>query len=231
MKLTGIGQPMLCNHFAANYGMPYKYIANDGTTSIAFSEAPDAITGALRRVRWAAKKVVPAGEFKDPNELLAIAYMRDNEMGYHNDDETGLGPTVGSLSLGGDATMYVRLQTKYYKPSAMKMANIARYDPKKHVFPGSLFWKERIALNAKHGGTCHERWENEKLALFRKFAGIKGGNSQNAKPCLEIVLKHGDYLIQHGDKLQKYFEVCHFVFDHSRTEYGRTLRLLFPPTQ
>ena len=58
----GTGQPMLCNRFTANYGMPYKYIA----TSIAFSEAPDAITGALGRLRWAAEKVVPAGELKQP---------------------------------------------------------------------------------------------------------------------------------------------------------------------
>ena len=78
-------------------------------------------------------------------------------MRFPNDAETGLGPRVSSLSLGGDASMYFRLQTTYYKPTAMKIANTAQYDPTRHVFPSSLLWEERTALNAKHGRATHER--------------------------------------------------------------------------
>ena len=38
--------------------------------------------------------------------------------------------------------MQFRLQKEFYKPDALKMENIEKYDATKEVVPGSLFWKE-----------------------------------------------------------------------------------------
>ena len=42
------------------------------------------------------------------NELLTVAYMEKQSMGFHTDGEQGLGPVVASLSMGSPAIMKFR---------------------------------------------------------------------------------------------------------------------------
>ena len=200
---TGKMGRMLTNHFAANYGMPYKYAAKSGTPSGAFSTAPDPVVAALGRLNWAAKKVVPDGSFQKPNEMLVIGYMTDNGMNWHNDGEDGLGKTIVSLSLGGEATMSFRMKAEHHTPKALLPKNIARYDPRRKVAVGSKHWAERVALNDSYGNVADDEWQAAKEEVFSDYKDAKAKSSQ----VLSIVLKHGDYLIQHGSDIQKYYEV------------------------
>ena len=202
---TGPMGRMLTNHYAANYGMPYRYTAKTDTPSGAFSTAPDSVIAALGRMILAAQKVVPAGSFQMPNEMLIVGYMTDNGMNYHHDGEEGLGPTVVSLSLGGEATMTFRMKAGYYNPEALSGKNVAKYDPKRKVVVGSKHWAERAALNESHGNVDDDEWEVAKEQLFSDYKTAKG--RRTPPEVLSIVLKHGDYLIMHGSDIQKYYEV------------------------
>lgn len=51
------------------------------TDSAGFKNAPKAILDTIRRLTWAGKHAVPAGEFKEFNELLAIGYFEGMSMG------------------------------------------------------------------------------------------------------------------------------------------------------
>ena len=205
MEVGKTGQRMLTNHYAANYGMPYKYVAKTGTPSGAFSSAPDPVIAALGRLIWAAKKVVPVEAFQKPNEMLIVAYMAENAMNYHDDGEDGLGKTVITLSLGGEATMSFRMKEKYYFPKEMSEKNTATYDPKSEVVVGSKFWAERVALNDSFESATDDEWEAAKKKLFADYKTAKG--SKTPPQVLTITLKHGDYLIMHGSDIQKYYEV------------------------
>lgn len=200
-----MGQRMLTNHYSANYGMPYKFVAKTGTPSGAFSTAPDPVIAALGRLIWAATKVVPGGSFQRPNEMLVVGYMADNGMNYHDDGEDGLGQTVVSLSLGGEATMTYRMKAEYYAPKELLEKNIAKYDPTGKVIVGSKHWAERVALNDSYGKVDDDEWEAAKKQLFTDYKKAKG--TRSPPQVLSIVLKHGDYLVMHGSDIQKYYEV------------------------
>lgn len=205
MNSGRMGQRMLTNHYSANYGMPYKFVAKTGTPSGAFSTAPDPVIAALGRLIWAATKVVPGGSFQQPNEMLVVGYMADNGMNYHDDGEDGLGQTVVSLSLGGEATMTYRMKAEYYAPKELLEKNIAKYDPTGKVIVGSKHWAERVALNDSYGKVDDDEWEAAKKQLFTDYKKAKG--TRSPPQVLSLVLKHGDYLVMHGSDIQKYYEV------------------------
>ncbi|KAM7222874.1 hypothetical protein V8F06_001772 [Rhypophila decipiens] len=112
----------LCRHFQQNFGAKYKFGVS--VQSKGFDQAPDAILQVLQRLVWAAKKAVEAttirlaeydlGPDGPPptsnafNELLALGYMEDDRINYHDDGESELGPTVAALSLGSPSTMRFR---------------------------------------------------------------------------------------------------------------------------
>ncbi|OBT84393.1 hypothetical protein VE02_06741 [Pseudogymnoascus sp. 03VT05] len=103
---------VLTNHFAANWGAPYKFVV--AQSSRGFNEAPTVIVKALKRLTWAGEQTLnDVGEpFHPFNELLSIGYFQDCSIGYHDDGESTLGPTVATLSLGASATMSLRPKAK-----------------------------------------------------------------------------------------------------------------------
>ena len=111
---------ILTNHFATNWGAPYKFVVTQ--SSRGFSEAPTVIVKALKRLTWAGEQALTdIGESFHPfNELLSIGYFEDCSIGFHDDGESTLGPTVATLSLGGSATMALRPKAK------ATMGNISR---------------------------------------------------------------------------------------------------------
>ncbi|KAJ8077182.1 hypothetical protein PM082_001610 [Marasmius tenuissimus] len=83
-----------------------KYVGGAANT-VPWDRAPSAVVKARELIR---KRTVQAkrGEFEEFNEILSAAYMEDQKMSFHTDDEPGLGPTVAGLSLGSPAVMHFR---------------------------------------------------------------------------------------------------------------------------
>ena len=69
----------LTRHFAVNFGMPYKYIVS--VDSKGFSEAPQPVMDALKRLTWAGRYCVSDGSFKDFNEELVLGYFEKQAIG------------------------------------------------------------------------------------------------------------------------------------------------------
>jgi len=65
-------------------------------------------------MRWAGSVAVggSGAVFEPFNETMAVAYMETGKMGYHDDGESTLGPTVASLSLGCTSVMQFRPKKK-----------------------------------------------------------------------------------------------------------------------
>lgn len=118
---------------------------------------------------------------------------------YHDDGESSLGPTIATLSLGGKATMSIRMKDKYYNGfSASKklvaddpiLAGCAKYEDKKAL--------ERHLQNAQ---IDQAEYDKQRAALA---SGIK---RRECPPMCVMELNHGDLVVMHGALLQKYFEV------------------------
>ncbi|KAH8816837.1 hypothetical protein F5884DRAFT_236441 [Xylogone sp. PMI_703] len=107
-RLPGLPGEILTSHWAANWGAPYKYGVS--VLSKGFNEAPAVIIKALKRLTWAGQQAVTDNfdSFHPFNELLSIGYFEGTSIGYHDDGEAELGPTVATLSLGAAATMSFR---------------------------------------------------------------------------------------------------------------------------
>lgn len=120
-RLAGNPDEILTAHFAKNFGAPYKY--GVAVESMGFKDAPDAILRAVARLSWAGRQTV-SGHFEPFNELLALGYRETDHIGYHDDGEDTLGPTVSSISLGCSAAMNFRVKQnkrKDFQPSVGKV--------------------------------------------------------------------------------------------------------------
>ncbi|WYZ39262.1 hypothetical protein EsH8_III_001176 [Colletotrichum jinshuiense] len=131
----GLPTEKLTRHFLQNWGAPYKFAV--AVASKSFSEAPESIIGALKRMQWAGRVSIEMMNislkeyaklpdwrdltrcntltegFVDFNELLSLGYMEDDRIGYHDDGEDTLGPTVATLSLGSPALMTFKMKKSY----------------------------------------------------------------------------------------------------------------------
>ncbi|MCJ1474052.1 hypothetical protein MMC13_002710 [Lambiella insularis] len=209
---------MLASHFAVNYGMPYKYsVAVD---SKPFNEAPSAIFSALKHLNQAAKSAVSDEGFKDFNEMLCVGYYEKGKMGYHDDGEKELGPTVASLSLGATAFMSIRLKKRYYTGITTK-GN--KYDHEAPVLPGCVLEAERKALNAKWGNVTPAEFDTLQKAFYKQHSREL---NRNCPELLNMTLMHGDIMVMHGSDLQKYYE--HQVVSPGLTRFALTCRHIDP---
>ncbi|KAI9756288.1 MAG: hypothetical protein M1815_003872 [Lichina confinis] len=205
----------LTAHFAVNFGMPYKYIVSVDSKS--FSEAHPTIMNVLHRLSWAAQKVVHDGSFTEFNELLAVGYFEDQRMNYHDDGEYGLGPTVATMSLGGDAVMSFRMKRTHY--TGFSKSGVFKGDGA--PVRGCLNYETRKTLyEAGDSLSAQEREE--------KINELRGGRQGNANPAVTLQLKHGDMVIMHGANIQKYYE--HAVHPSGRLRFALTCRHIDPNT-
>ncbi|KAK1758514.1 hypothetical protein QBC47DRAFT_374919 [Echria macrotheca] len=117
----------LCRHFSQNFGARYKF--GVAVQSKGFDEAPPTILRALHRLIWASEGAVSMtpqlltgenpSEHTPPlamehsfNELLALGYMERDQINFHDDGESELGPTVAAISLGSPSIMKFRPKSK-----------------------------------------------------------------------------------------------------------------------
>ncbi|KAG9228506.1 hypothetical protein BJ875DRAFT_477330 [Amylocarpus encephaloides] len=120
-RQAGAPGEILTSHWAANWGAPYKY--GVAQMSKGFNQSPPVILKALHRLTWASKHALEddghaqsalnaQAAFVPFNELLTLGYFEDSDIGFHDDGEKELGPTVATLSLGCSATMAFRPKAK-----------------------------------------------------------------------------------------------------------------------
>lgn len=117
---------------------------------------------------------------------------------FHDDGESTLGPTVATLSLGGQAKMMIRMKATYY--SGKTKAGI--YDPLAPVLPGCKCYEERVKLNSLYGKVSKVAFAEAKAKVYKDMSRIG-----NAPVLLTLQLNHGDMVVMHGGEMQKFYEV------------------------
>ncbi|KAJ6002126.1 hypothetical protein N7522_007353 [Penicillium canescens] len=214
----------LTSHFAVNYGMPYKYIVS--VDSKGFDEAPEDMLRALGRLSWATENaVVSAGDkYLPPNELLTLGYFENMKIGFHDDGESSLGPSIATLSLGAKATMLIRMKYKYFNGSTRKadtksIGTLLQDDP---VLKDCMFEDERKTLKKElhDGDISQHEYDASRRAL------LKGRKGKEAPATIKMELHHGDLVVMHGEKLQKYYE--HAVAPENKLRFALTARYVKP---
>ena len=95
--------------------------------------------------------------------------------------------------------MYIRMKYKYYHGFS-KAKKVLDDDP---VLPCCKFEDQRRTLKDQFTRGQITRAEYEKLRL----GATKNTRTGDAPPCIKMELNHGDLVVMHGEKLQKYYEV------------------------
>ncbi|KAF3011135.1 hypothetical protein E8E13_011440 [Curvularia kusanoi] len=243
-------------HFCVNYGMPYKFVA--ATESHAFpADSQHPINAARDLLNWAQEHLLsqaPASqgtdrslEDLDPvdptssqpkpapsvtpfNELLALGYFASQRISYHDDGESGLGPTIATLSLGAPGIMRLRLKAKH--DTGVSKSGIYNDTP---PVPGSQSYGSRLALVpklAKLKKSVSPSVYRERLRQVPKELGLglrKGGKETKGglgREALKLVLGHGDVVVMHGEALQRYYE--HAVEHEGALRFALTCRWIDP---
>ncbi|KAJ4419637.1 hypothetical protein N0V82_004832 [Gnomoniopsis sp. IMI 355080] len=118
----------LTRHFTQNFGAHYDFGVKVSDTS--FEAAPNVVLKSLVHLSHMGKQAVEATQkifqeegykavvdstimepWKQPNELLALAYMEKDTISYHDDGEEQLNGVISTLSLGSPASMKVRFKS------------------------------------------------------------------------------------------------------------------------
>lgn len=233
--------------FGMNYGMPYKFIANGDSKS--FDAAPEPIRAARSRLDYMQRIFLNEPEcYQQFNELLAFGYMEGGKIKYHDDGEAGLGPTIGTLSLGASATMTLRVKSKYYsqtsglgiftdeKPLPLPLLESSGYSSgyqrkvkdaskqanakaSKDTYEGRVAaWQELQVLKATDRAAYLQRAKAVAKELELK--------RKQAEDLVTLHLGHGDVMFMHGEDIQKYLE--HQVIPHGSLRFALTCRNVLP---
>ncbi|KIM73192.1 hypothetical protein PILCRDRAFT_99343 [Piloderma croceum F 1598] len=110
--------PHLLTFYSVRGILLSNYFSHNGNT-VPLLEAPSAVQHAMDLIRLRSLKAL--GRTPEFNEVLSAAYLNNQKMSFHTDDEMGLGPTIASLSLGSDAVMRFRLRRCKKGPGADKV--------------------------------------------------------------------------------------------------------------
>ena len=216
----------LMTAFSMNYGMPYKFVASGGSQS--FDDAPWPVTETRRRLNWAQKTFLSnQDEFMDFNEQLIFAYLEGQKIEYHDDGESGLGPRIATMSLGGRAKMHLRMKAKHYV-GCSKTGILTEERP----VPGSIDgedmynkrlakWEELQALKVSDPAAYSKRRKElpKELGIFEK-------KMKKADDLVTVTLSHGDIIIMDGYDIQKYLE--HKVLPEGYLRFALTCRTVLP---
>ncbi|TGJ84652.1 hypothetical protein E0Z10_g4126 [Xylaria hypoxylon] len=167
----------LTSHFSCNMGADYKF-GVVVETSNGFETAPAPVLKALSRLTWGGATAVALtashaaqnglsidsasmpDEFIDFNEQLMLGYFEGSQIGYHDDGEKELGPTVATLSLGSPSIMSFR---------AKKKAGFGEALSKDRVMLS--FYLQHGDIVIMHGTKIHQHYEHSVTASgIRRFA-------------------------------------------------------------
>jgi alkylated DNA repair dioxygenase AlkB len=204
--------------FSMNYGMPYKFVASGASQP--FTNAPWPVKACRSRLNWAQKEFLnaPEGDM-DFNEELIFAYLEGQKIEYHDDGESGLGPRIATLSLGGKAKMHLRTKAKYHF-GCSKTGIMTADKP----LPGTVKYEERLeAWNELQQLRESDRAAyTKRLKELPKELGIFEKRNKKAHDLVTVTLNHGDIIVMDGDEIQKYLE--HKVVPESYLRFALTCR-------
>ncbi|CAI6302955.1 unnamed protein product [Periconia digitata] len=227
-----MGHDHFTRHYVVNYGMPYKFIA--ATASSPFTESAAPITLARSRLNWAAQYLLSKEDTskslsmirdewkpKEFNEVLALGYLEDQKISYHDDGETGLGPTIATLSLGATGTMRIRMKARHF--NGVSKAGV--YDSEAPL-PGCAEYDKRLQLQQELRDleASDRKAYTQRLKAIPRELGLKSGG--NAKDAITMTLSHGDIVVMHGAELQKFYE--HSVDHTGKLRFALTCRYIDP---
>ncbi|KAI9676062.1 MAG: hypothetical protein M1817_000805 [Caeruleum heppii] len=220
LKLSLLTGHNLTQHFAVNYGMPYKYVVE--VASKPFSEAPNVLVQALHRIIWAGEKSVNDGSFDDAkfNEMLTVGYFEGQKMDYHDDGEADLGPTIATLSLGCPASMTLRM--KYAPHFGVSKQGNPYNDP---PLPGCADYENRRRHHSLSAGRPSSP-DNRRGGLLPTDPNLHTPRKGNPPVLLSLQLNHGDMVCMHGAGIQKYYE--HAVTPAGKLRFSLTCRHIRP---
>lgn len=242
---------MFTKHFAVNYGMPYKFIAATEShpfpeSTHPVSAARSRLTWAARHclaqpaassssnltseqdeADTMSTSIISPPALQDFNthpfnEVLALGYFESQRISYHDDGESGLGPTIATLSLGAPGTMRIRLKQKHHL--GVSAAGVYTDTP---PLLGSNAYTEHRALVLQLSDLKSRASPSEyrkRLKQIPKELGLK--TSGNAKDVLVMKVSHGDVVLMHGEALQKYYE--HSVEHAGKLRFALTCRYIDP---
>ncbi|KAL1633572.1 hypothetical protein SLS58_011024 [Diplodia intermedia] len=237
MASSTLRGPMLTQHFAVNYGMPYKFIAS--TASRPFSAAARPITATRSRLNWAARHCVGHDVHdKEFNELLALGYFERQKIDYHDDGERGLGPTIATLSVGAPAVMNIRMKAKHYHGmskggayvNAAPMPGCEKYEERRVAHAELDRLKKLKEEKLKEGKPKQRKSVGEVDAYDKMLKTLPRqlglNTAKNAKDAVTLHLRHGDIVVMHGAKIQEYYE--HAVDPIGKLRFALTCRYIDP---
>ncbi|KAL8871310.1 MAG: hypothetical protein Q9174_002827 [Haloplaca sp. 1 TL-2023] len=196
-------------------GMPYTYSATNDV--VPFDKSPELIIDSVYKMSWIGQNAMENTSLMPINEVLALGYLQGQHIGYHDDGEVELGPTIVTLSLGCEGIMQIRMQKKFYVGSTGNNSNI--YNPKQRIVEGCYNPDLRREMNANWSSWTQARKDE-------KFKELKQGAGTHAPVCLNTKLRHGDYIVMHGSALQKYYE--HTIHSNGDIRFALTGRHVKP---
>ncbi|SMY22342.1 unnamed protein product [Zymoseptoria tritici ST99CH_1A5] len=221
--------------FSMNYGMPYKFIA--GGACLPFTDSPWPVRAARANLNWASQTLLDPTDHEDMNELLIFAYMEGQKIDYHDDGESGLGPRIATLSLGGKARMNLRMKQKHHL-GCSKQGLFTEDRPvpggagttidgvkvsSEELFDRRLAaWEELQPLR-----TTDKAAYKRRRAEIVKELGLRYPKRPNfAKDMVNITLNHGDIVLMEGYEIQQYLE--HTVVADQCLRFALTCRTIRP---
>lgn len=208
--------------FAINYGMPYKFVASG--VSLPFTGSPWPIRACRADLNWASQNFLDPHGHQDLNELLVFAYMEGQKIEYHDDGESGLGPRIATMSLGGKAKMHLRMKSKHYT-GCSKGTGILTAD---RPLPGSIEYEKRLAAwqDLQLLKTTDRRQYEQRRKELPKELKIYEKRTKKAEDLVTITLNHGDIVLMEGYEIQQYLE--HKVVPEGCLRFALTCRTVLP---
>lgn len=231
-KMDPIEDGDLMTAFSMNFGMPYKFIAT--CASLPFQGSPWPVVAARADLNWASQEFLGAEGHDDMNEELIFGYMEGQKLEYHDDGEEGLGPRIGTLSLGGKAKMHLRMKMKHYT-GCSKTGLFVMDRP----VPGSIagkvdgvqlssheMYERRLAAweELRHLQTTDRKAFNIRVKEIPIELGLFEKRMKKADDLVTITLNHGDIVLMEGDEYQSYLE--HKVVPEQVLRFALTCRTI-----
>lgn len=205
---------MLTQHFAVNFGMPYKYVSAPQTRS--FEEGGWVIQEIRDRLNWAAGKMI-GDSHQDINEILTVGYFEDQAMSYHDDGEPGVGSTIASISIGYTGKMKFRLKEEVYHGITENYV----FSPCQPIKGCKSYLARKNALDELNAIPDPA----QRQARAREIVTELGLDRKGAPPVLlGLHLAHGDIVVMEGHDIQRYCK--HMVTHEGKLRFGITGRTI-----
>lgn len=123
-----------------------------------------------------------------------------NARQFHDDGERTLGPTIATLSLGGEATMSFRMKKRHY----LGFSKSGVYQMDQEPMPGCLEYERRLELYRNR----YTISDAHRTSLLNEIVESATMVRVPASPqIIRTTLKHGDMIVMHGENIQQYYEV------------------------